>query len=126
MKKIFCLLFLYLLIFYQCIDKKTLKKSKTAQTTVSTVSEENIIDINPEELIGIWGLIEDENAAFEISKDSIYYVDAGENVFYTVKKDTIFIFLEPNYIDTSIYEIRGDKLILKWKDLSDTLVRFYK
>ena len=126
MKKIFCLLFLYLLIFYQCTDKKTLKKSKTAQTTVSTVSEENIIDINPEELIGIWGLIEDENAAFEISKDSIYYVDAGENVDYTVKKDTIFIFLEPNYIDTSIYEIRGDKLILKWKDLSDTLVRFYK
>lgn len=78
-------------------------------------------------LIGIWGIIGEENSTFQISVDSIYYTDQdNDNVYkYIVKGDSLFIFYD-GYTYKSIYNLFQDKLILTGSDGVDTFIKYTK
>ncbi|MFZ5551757.1 MAG: hypothetical protein ACOZCO_01475 [Bacteroidota bacterium] len=64
-----------------------------------------------EKVQGIWTDGNSENASFQISKDSIYYVDHFLTFKYEVKKDSIFIHY-PDYFYRAGISFSGDTLIL--------------
>ena len=45
----------------------------------------------------------------------MFYVDANEWYQYKLKGETLIIYYDYNYTDTSLCEIKNDKLILKGK-----------
>ncbi len=68
-------------------------------------------------LIGIWGKDINENATFDIKKDSMYYVDANKSVKYWIKentagKDSIFIDYGGS-VYRGIFYFRNDSLIIR-------------
>lgn len=140
MKKIIILLLLFVFIFVSCKNTKHESKYETLNDSSSTnkniysaasskentnrLNSMNNIDIN--QLLGIWCYPEDINGTFKIVKDSMFYIDANEWYKYKLKGETLIIYYDYNYIDTSLCEIKYDKLILKNKYGIDTFERFNK
>jgi len=91
-KNIILLLLLFVFIFVSC--KKTKHESKYETLNDSSLTSKNIysatsskedtnrlnnkINIDINQLLGIWYYPEDINATFKIVKDSMFYVDANE------------------------------------------------
>jgi len=75
-------------------------------------------------LIGVWGTVKGEDASFEISNDSIYYLHSDVSVKYSVKGDSIFINYASNYIYRARYIVSDDSLILIDKSYTSKFVRF--
>jgi len=74
-------------------------------------------------LIGAWTGGESENATFDISKDSIYYVDKFESYRYALKHDSIKIFY-PDFVYTAKVYFIKDTLVMNSKDFDVT--KFWK
>jgi len=74
-------------------------------------------------LLGIWGSSPNENANFEILKDSIYYPDDFAYVKYTTKGDSIFIDYD-GAIYKAKYLVRNDTLTMIDKNNIDVFIRF--
>ena len=68
-----------------------------------------------EQFIGVWAESEDGNALFEITKDSLRYVEYYDTPYYfDVKGDTLMIFLDEGFISKSrVIKIDKDSLIYK-------------
>ncbi|HOB27458.1 MAG TPA: hypothetical protein PKJ07_04890 [Bacteroidales bacterium] len=139
MKKNIVFLLLFVFIFVFCKNTKNESKYETLNDSSSTShiysaasSKEdtnrlnNKINIDINQLLGIWYYPEDINATFKIVKDSMFYVDANEWYQYKLKGETLIIYYDYNYTDTSLCEIKNDKLILKGKFGIDTFERFNK
>jgi hypothetical protein len=139
MKKNIVFLLLFVFIFVFCKITKNESKYETLNDSSSTShiysaasSKEdtnrlnNKINIDINQLLGIWYYPEDINATFKIVKDSMFYVDANEWYQYKLKGETLIIYYDYNYTDTSLCEIKNDKLILKGKFGIDTFERFNK
>jgi len=139
MKKNIVFLLLFVFIFVFCKNTKNESKYETLNDSSSTShiysaasSKEdtnrlnNKINIDINQLLGIWYYPEDINATFKIVKDSMFYVDANEWYQYKLKGETLIIYYDYNYTDTSLSEIKNDKLILKGKFGIDTFERFNK
>jgi hypothetical protein len=139
MKKNIVFLLLFVFIFVFCKNTKNESKYETLNDSSSTShiysaasSKEdtnrlnNKINIDINQLLGIWYYPEDINATFKIVKDSMFYVDANEWYHYKLKGETLIIYYEYNYIDTNLCEIKNDKLILKGRFGIDTFERFNK
>ena len=139
MKKNIVFLLLFVFIFVFCKNTKNESKYETLNDSSSTShiysaasSKEdtnrlnNKINIDINQLLGIWYYPEDINATFKIVKDSMFYVDANEWYQYKLKGETLIIYYDYNYIDTNFCEIKNDKLILKGKFGIDTFERFNK
>jgi len=137
MKKNIVFLLLFVFIFVFCKNTKNESKYETLNDSSSTShiysaasSKEdtnrlnNKINIDINQLLGIWYYPEDINATFKIVKDSMFYVDANEWYQYKLKGETLIIYYDYNYTDTSLCEIKNDKLILKGKFGIDTFERF--
>ena len=75
-------------------------------------------------LIGVWGVSKGEDASFEISQDSIYYLDSNVSVRYSVIGDSIFINMAPNDVYRAKYILRNDSLILIDDYQTSKFVRF--
>lgn len=95
MKKSILLLFIVVLVVFSCKNSKPVVDSGS-QTKV----------------IGIWTDGNSENASFQISKDSIYYVDHFLTFKYEVKGDSIYIHY-PDYFYRAGITFSGDSMILK-------------
>ncbi|HON98165.1 MAG TPA: hypothetical protein PK222_07950 [Bacteroidales bacterium] len=137
-KNIILLLLLFVFIFVSC--KNTKHESKYETLNDSSLTSKNIysatsskedtnrlnnkINIDINQLLGIWYYPEDINATFKIVIDSMFYVDANEWYQYKLKGETLIIYYDYNYIDTNFCEIKNDKLILKGKFGIDTFERF--
>ena len=139
MKKNIVFLLLFVFIFVFCKNTKNESKYETLNDSSSTShiysaasSKEdtnrlnNKINIDINQLLGIWYYPEDINATFKIVIDSMFYVDANEWYQYKLKGETLIIYYDYNYTDTSLCEIKNDKLILKGKFGIDTFERFNK
>ena len=137
MKKNIVFLLLFVFIFVFCKNTKNESKYETLNDSSSTShiysaasSKEdtnrlnNKINIDINQLLGIWYYPEDINATFKIVIDSMFYVDANEWYQYKLKGETLIIYYDYNYIDTNFCEIKNDKLILKGKFGIDTFERF--
>lgn len=140
MKKIIFLLLFFVYIFVSCKNTKNESKDETLNDSSSTSKNiyladslkkdtnrlNNKINIDINQLLGIWCYPEDLNATFKIVKDSIFYVDANEWYKYKLKGGTLIIYYDHNYIDTNLCEIKNDKLFLKNKYGVNTFERFNK
>lgn len=60
-------------------------------TKANSVTEEPIIPIKRETLLGAWTDGNSDNASFGIYHDSIFYVDALETYHYKISADSLFI-----------------------------------
>jgi len=122
MKKNIVFLLLFVFIFVFCKNTKNESKYETLNDSSSTShiysaasSKEdtnrlnNKINIDINQLLGIWYYPEDINATFKIVKDSMFYVDANEWYQYKLKGETLIIYYDYNYTDTSLCEIKNDE-----------------
>jgi len=83
-------------------------------------------DSEKEKLIGVWGAKINENANFEIGKDSIYYF---EDKYYkykikenSLKNDSIIIYMG-GYTYRGVFWIKNDSLNIKDKRSENKFVR---
>ena len=102
-----------------CSSNKRIEESiKVRSDSTSKVS--SICDIG-NDLLGIWGKNADENAFFEITKDSIYYVDNDQTFPYVFKKG---VFTCLNEKQDTIYSCivtmpSHDSLVMEEKSLDE-------
>ena len=92
--------------------------------TTKTKKEETI-KINKSEIIDAWGNDENENAAFAIYDDSIYYPDPNSWYRYELHDDTILIFQEDNYIVKMVVK-RVDSDSLTLENLNYGMIHSYE
>ena len=108
-KRIFLLSFLALFVackFNKSTDTTT-NAAKSASSTGKTVAATG--------LAGIWAKAGDDNPAFEINQDSIYYPDHAASYPYDKNGDSVLIHYK-GFIDTFKSELKGnDTLILSNK-----------
>jgi hypothetical protein len=74
-------------------------------------------------LIGKWGTNENENATFEITSDSIYYLDEMTQSKYKILGDSLFITIDNNMVSRNQFSLKDNMLILKNKSITMTYVR---
>lgn len=74
-------------------------------------------------LIGIWKIPGDENSAFQIFGDSIYYTDQGQMFKYQIKADSMLIFYD-DWIYRCKYRVLENKLIFEDENGINTFERF--
>jgi len=76
------------------------------------------------QLIGIWTDRTTENATFQITRDSVYYVDSDKTFMYKIKNDSIVI----DYIEFSgsykILKLNEDSLVLGDKETKTIFTKF--
>ena len=98
--------------------------NKALAANSDTVMSSQNNKINQNLLKGVWGRTLGENASFEISKNTIYYVDADRRLKQTIVDSTLIVFEENG--DTSfsskIVKLNEDSLIMVGKESLDTTV----
>ena len=74
--------------------------------------EENAPNNNRDKLIeGIWAENEGENALFLIEKDSIFYFDSDERVYYVYKNDSLQIYYDGYTAKNLVNKLNQDSLV---------------
>jgi hypothetical protein len=81
--------------------------SKTTKTPVSVQKNHNIV--------GLWKIEGDDNPIFEISKDSIFYIDQGETFQYSISRDSIIIYYS-DWIYKGLLKVQQDKNVITISD----------
>lgn len=115
MKKLFfCVL---ITISFSCNNSLKNKEEKSSSECKSKIS-----DAQNKNVFGIWRLKNETNATFNIGKDSIYYIDENEYVFYILKGDSMFIYYD-GFIDSCKFKVANSELILISKLSKDTFIR---
>lgn len=76
-------------------------------------------------LKGVWGYKKGNNAVFEITAESIYYVDEMNSIKYSATVDSLIFIFENNYKYRTKYKVTTDSLILyKNNKVESRYVRF--
>ena len=92
-------LFIFGILIYGCKSgtKENNISNREELNSTNNLTAPNKISVTElkEKIIGIWTDGESENATFQISRDSIYYVDNIKNYNYSLDQDSIKI----NYLD---------------------------
>ena len=87
---------------------------------------ENEVENKPKSdsnILGFWTDGSTENASFEISRDSIFYVDAFSSYKYSLSGDTIKIYYSDwTFVETTSFI--NDTLVISSKDQDDKFWRF--
>ena len=117
-------IFLLIIFYVSCKKAKNNEEIKSNQQKVIVESnKENdfldnvkkplMVNYLKKDFIGIWAENKEENALFEITKDSIHYVESYDNpYFFEIKEDTLVIHFEENYlVKLKILKINKDSLI---------------
>ena len=74
--------------------------------------EGNVLNNNQSKLIeGIWAENEEENALFLIEKDSIFYFDSDERVYYEYKNDSLQIYYDGYTAKNLVNKLNQDSLV---------------
>lgn len=97
------------------IDDTTNKSSNIPDKL--SVSQKQIVY-----LIGIWKAQGDENPTFEITKDSIFYIDQGEAYKYEIIKDTMVIYYK-TWTYKGCFKVEKNKLYFKDRGKMDVYDR---
>lgn len=74
-------------------------------------------------LIGVWGTSNNDNASFKINSDSIYYVESATSCKYIIKDDSIFINIDQDEVYKAKYTVRNDSLLLADEKETNVFVR---
>jgi len=74
-------------------------------------------------LKGVWGLKKGDNASFQITTDSIYYVEEFKSYKYNATTDSIYINLEGYKLNVK-YTVTNDSLFWSRKTKVTKFVRF--
>ena len=111
------LVFLLTILFAMRCNYKQNANDKATAITSETGHQKHRENFIREKIIGVWTDDSAENASFEITTDSIYYVDELASFKYEINQDTIKI----NYLDWTFVgriEFIGDTLMLISEDTS--------
>mgnify|MGYP000992913788 CR=1 FL=1 len=112
MKKVF--LYILTSIFLSCNNYSKKDSHLESFSNASSIQDSGII--------GVWRLKNETNAVFKIIEDSIYYIDENQVVYYTIKKDSMFIYYE-SFVDSNSFKVINNELILNSTLSKDTFVR---
>lgn len=80
--------------------------------------------LDKKNVIGIWTSGENENATFEIDKDSIYYVDALQRFKYILNEDSLTIKFIGYEYKCKIQKATNDSLIFVQEEKRTKFWRF--
>ncbi|MBS4042287.1 MAG: hypothetical protein KGZ59_00525 [Chitinophagaceae bacterium] len=124
-----------ILILSACNNAEDLTESKDAVINkhIDTVQEKIATVLNSQinqdtslanRILGIWALIGQDNASFDIQKNKIYYPEYSKSYKYQMKKNSLTIKYD-DYIDSFLVETKGsDTLILIAEDEKQVYYRF--
>lgn len=101
---------LILLLLIGCKQEEPIRKVES-EAKIETINSE----IAESMIIGIWTDGSSENATFEITPASIYYVDHLQEYPYLLKHDTIEI-IYPDYTYRAGILLKNDSLIMNSKE----------
>ncbi len=79
-------------------------------------------EIRKEDLAGIWGVSEVENATFQITGDTIYYPDADRQLAFKLFNDSFICYAEDGDTDfvCTIVKVNKDSLVMQEKSTKET------
>ena len=122
MKKIFIKIILIGVFLIACQGENNVNKKMQYN------AELHVKKIDKKLLNGVWGVSPNENAVFEISKDSIRYVEFYDKPYYfKIKNDTFIIFFDDGYLNKNIIrKLTKDSLVLYNYELKENhiLIKF--
>ena len=84
---------------------------------------EKTYNVSPKNLFGVWFTERGDNAIFNISADSIYYVDNLRSYKYEIRADTLKINFDGWISKSLIVKLTTDSLILM--DFDDKSISFF-
>jgi hypothetical protein len=100
-------------VLYNLISIVLLSCSNVTTTETTVQSKENVDD-RTRLLQGVWAFNEEENALYEISGDSIYYVEHSEAMIpYNLVRDTLEIMYDGFSTKNIIQKLTNDSLVFK-------------
>lgn len=105
----------FLLVTGSLVVCSSKQKGMDKRESTDTKFVEHINSNYEADLLGIWGTSPDENATFQITKDTLYYPDADRRLYYLYKNGKIICFDEnndTNFICTIVTNSK-DSLVLK-------------
>lgn len=110
------LLFVFLALVLLSCEKQN-KKSVTKQEQENISPDERDLKIEEQLLNGVWAESEDENALFEITDDTLRYVEFYETPYTFTIKDNMLIMitddLDAEIPPSKIIKLTSDSLILR-------------
>ncbi len=109
------ILILAFFLLFSCKQNaaETIEEAEQISTDVRNETNENA-EVSNKEILGVWTNGAHQNANFEITPKTFYYVDDFKDYEYTLENDSIAI-KYPDYVYRAKIILKGDSLIMNSK-----------